>query len=1221
MSDFTFYSLKSLKPLLFMALIICGMALKSHAQATYFVKANAAGNNSGTSWANAFSSLQSALESAQSGDQIWVAAGTYVPSKDINGNASPANARTKTFLLKNGVKIYGGFAGTEATLAARNIAANASILSGDLDGNDAGGFTNTAANAYHVTVAHNLTTATLLDGFTIKAGNANLTEAFIGEVWGHHHGGGMLAVQTSTHLTVNACIFTQNYGGFGGGAVYHSSSSPRFTNTVFTHNKCSNSYGGAMYLNFNSSSTSLINCIFVSNYSGYQGGALYNWAPSTSIINCTFALNFASHEGAGIHNRSANPVITNTVIYGNTGGGSVGISNESSTPVVTYSTVQGGYAGTGNKSLDPVFTGIADGDGPDNLWRTADDGLALRASSPAANTGSNAAVPAGTTADIIGDARILNTTVNMGAYETLLPARHYFVKATASGLNNGSSWANAFTSLQSALDLALSGDQVWVAAGTYKPSKDINGSATPDDARTKTFILKNGVKLYGGFAGTEAVLTSRNVAANPTILSGDIDNNDGDNFAGNSSNAYHVTVSSTLSAQTVMDGFTVTGGNANVTTAFLGEVWGHHHGGGLLAVQTGTNLTINNCVFKYNYGGFGGGAIYHSSSSPKIYNSVFANNSCSNSYGGAMYLSFSSNATSIVNCVFTGNYSGYQGGAIYNWAPATTIINSTFYDNYATHEGGGIHNRTYSPTITNTIIAGNKGGGSKQISNESSAAPVVSYSLIEGGHAGTGNLNVDPRFYKATDADGADNRFATNDDGLILSGTSPAIDAGSNSAIPAGITTDLIGVTRTVNSVVNLGAYEYTVEKIAQSIQGLSATDTRHYGDANYALIVTGGASGLPVTFTSSNTLVATVTGNVISIKGVGQTVITASQAGNDMYFAAPNVTQTLTVVKGLQEISNFPEAETVTYGEVHTLAATGGPSGQLVTYTSSNPAVATIVGRAVSIQGAGETIITARQAGNDLYEPAENALQYLTVLKADQTISFDAVGDVTLDAGTFDLVASSSSSLEIDFTSTSDRIELNGKSVTLLKAGPVTITAAQSGNDNYYASESIEQTFCILPLKPSISITGPGTESLVLTSDSDTDNKWYRNGQEIAGASGKTLEVQEPGNYTVAVAIEGCLSPLSDAAVFIVTGIEETPENKVQVYPNPVRSDLFVDVRALSHRGTATITVYSVTGELLATWVSTGVGKLSMSSYPSGTYLIKIENGSEVVIKRFVKQ
>ncbi|HEY3169483.1 MAG TPA: DUF1565 domain-containing protein, partial [Thermoanaerobaculia bacterium] len=126
-----------------------------------------------------------------------------------------------------------------------------------------------------------------------------------------------------------------------------------------------------------------------------------------------------------------------------------------------------------------------------------------------------------------------------------------YVRSTASGANNGTSWADAYTSLQTALTAATSGDEIWVAAGTYKPTD------TAD--RTFNFALKNGVGVYGGFAGTETMLSQRNPAANVTILSGDIGT-----VGMATDNSYHVVTSgSTVTATAILDGFTVTGGRAD----------------------------------------------------------------------------------------------------------------------------------------------------------------------------------------------------------------------------------------------------------------------------------------------------------------------------------------------------------------------------------------------------------------------------------------------------------------------------------------------------------------------------------------------------------------------------------------------------------------------------------------------------------------------------------
>ena len=141
-----------------------------------------------------------------------------------------------------------------------------------------------------------------------------------------------------------------------------------------------------------------------------------------------------------------------------------------------------------------------------------------------------------------------------------------FVDASATGGNNGSSWTDAFTELQAALDVAVEGDEVWVAAGRYTPDYDV-GTGVHTGSRDAAFLATAGVGIYGGFAGGEVYKHHRDLAANATILSGDLAGNDGPGFANNGENSYHVVAATSGGAGTsaVLDGFTIASGNADGT--------------------------------------------------------------------------------------------------------------------------------------------------------------------------------------------------------------------------------------------------------------------------------------------------------------------------------------------------------------------------------------------------------------------------------------------------------------------------------------------------------------------------------------------------------------------------------------------------------------------------------------------------------------------------------
>jgi len=469
--------------------------------------------------------------------------------------------------------------------------------------------------------------------------------------------------------------------------------------------------------------------------------------------------------------------------------------------------------------------------------------------------------------------------------------RTIFVDADATGNNDGSSWANAYNHLQDALSAASSGDQIEVAEGVYKPDQ---GEGITHGDRTATFQLKNGVIIIGGYAGFgEPDPDTKDIVGYQTILSGDLNGDDGPDFANNGENSYHVVTSSGSDETAVLNGFTVTAGNADDDIIHQPDI---NYGGGMynemgsptlmnctfsrnLANQGGGMYNISdgrpiltNCTFIGNRAGYrGGGMLNGKSSRPTLTNCTFKRNHSArdgggvcNRYGSLATLiecTFSENnadmggglsndqcSPTLTNCRFNRN-EAWEGGGMYNFGGRPTLINCTFSGNQAENGGSGMSNEGMPekcdprsgpedcvdaiwcyPTLRNCTFVGNRSGLYGAITNSlQTRATIVncivwnnipadiipsyitgsaniSYSDVEGGWPGEGNINADPLFI---DADGADNIFGTDDDNLRLLPGSPCINAGGNTAVLPWVFTDLDGNPRIINGIVDMGAYEF----------------------------------------------------------------------------------------------------------------------------------------------------------------------------------------------------------------------------------------------------------------------------------------------------------------------------------------------------------------------------------------------------------------------------
>jgi len=249
-----------------------------------------------------------------------------------------------------------------------------------------------------------------------------------------------------------------------------------------------------------------------------------------------------------------------------------------------------------------------------------------------------------------------------------------FVNANATGANNGASWADAYTDLSDALSNSTPGDQVWVAAGTYKP-----GGANPDS--TSTYSFPHDLELYGGFVGTETLLAERDWATNETILSGDHNDDDSDNdfFVNKSDNSLHVMfLTDTVTNVSTVDGFTIRNGNTQ-PGASSGDL---RRGGGILTYGA---PSVRNCYFTQNYGYFGG-ALYPRGTIDDIVveDCIFENNR--GQFGGGIYNL--SNPATVTNCMFLGNYVDGRGGGFYTGTNCT-VSDCTFTNNVAPSSSGG----------------------------------------------------------------------------------------------------------------------------------------------------------------------------------------------------------------------------------------------------------------------------------------------------------------------------------------------------------------------------------------------------------------------------------------------------------------------------------------------------------------------------------------------------
>ncbi|HOZ47445.1 MAG TPA: SUMF1/EgtB/PvdO family nonheme iron enzyme, partial [Candidatus Hydrogenedentes bacterium] len=367
-----------------------------------YVDQNAtSGAQTGESWEDAYLTIQDGINGASgSGAQVWVMQGTYVIGAPVT--------------MATGVKLYGGFDGSETTLDARDIQAHETVV----DGN---------SGVYHVLHLDSLTD-TVVDGFTIMGGLAN-------GIFPDNAAAGILCSYLDATNTVSNCVIRDNTASQMAGGIGCLTSSPLLKNLSIVNNSTPNGYGGGgMGVGYNSSPMiinclfqgntamdpgpgdggggglgvdgngfpTLINCVFLNNAAGWEGGGIaMGNATQTTLINCTFYGNSAPSGGGAFRNSShIGTSAINCILWDN----SPDEIEDNGTAIVTYSDVQGGYGGPGDNNIDanPLFVNPAAGD------------LRLASGSPCINSADTASGP---DYDFLGVARPQGAGSDMGAYE------------------------------------------------------------------------------------------------------------------------------------------------------------------------------------------------------------------------------------------------------------------------------------------------------------------------------------------------------------------------------------------------------------------------------------------------------------------------------------------------------------------------------------------------------------------------------------------------------------------------------------------------------------------------------------------------------------------------------------------------------------------------------------------------------------------------------------
>lgn len=732
----------------YMLLLFLGSSLGIMAQTKiYYVSPTGVGD--GTSWETT-TTLQTALQNAVAGDQIWVQGFEQITSAD-QLYIAPADG----FSLKSGVQLYGGFNGDETNVNSRETLGKPyqmkyrSVLSGDIKRDDVVDNTNLifpanttrSDNATHVLNVNMApasgnnknTSPTIINGFSIGNGHADGSGEKGGGIYihGDNTGGGIFRIER--------CFLLNNYA-TQGGAIYVDAEVKNVNN-----------------------STSLVNqCVVYNNAAGERaavenaGGGLYLAGEATVVNSSIF-----NNENGGLRLADGAKVVNSTVSRNSSGGidmidDKAEGYNVANTIIWGNSTLSTQYR---PKFKNSAFHEVEAGDSDGNIYVTAEnrgdtnapmfDAPSLKTSYDRDFNWRQTAYPlwswnvlegsvmlskgdqqsydqsAYGSEDMAGNPRFNGSTIDIGAYEfqQMLSTRIRYVKPVATGTGDGSSWENASGNLQNMIDeLAKNNPQnlpgeVWVAAGTYVPQVQVISGTT----YSASFLMRDGISVYGGFAGGESSKQEREVGkmpwnfVNKTILEGSYYEhsktswNESNHKWTLTSDSRHVVFFSPLPSEgksgfdksTILNGVTIRGGYAQG-----GEGVAYFMTDRGAGVYMGINATLEKCIVTENSSTGNGGAVYMYGG--RVMNSLIYNNNADGD-GGAVYVD---NAGIVLASMLTNNSANNGSGAYLahtgNWTdgkphPEYLILSTSIVSNNTSRLNGAVYCAKGGVLMQNTI--------------------------------------------------------------------------------------------------------------------------------------------------------------------------------------------------------------------------------------------------------------------------------------------------------------------------------------------------------------------------------------------------------------------------------------------------------------------------------------------------------------------------------------